>query len=88
MEEVFIRYRDDQSNQIDAIGYTGSNILEVLHFVGLSGFLIDFEDDETMFLGMIGYEIKVRKGDYIIRGYDHTYQVCNARLFNATFSVI
>ena len=87
MEEVFLQYKDDSDTIVEVIGYTGKNLLEVLHFVGLSGFLIDFEDDETMYLGMLGYEIKVRKGDYILRGYDDMLLVCNARVFNATYTI-
>ena len=87
MDNVFIRYKDDNDTIVEVIGYTGENLLEVLHFTGQSGFLIDFEDDETMYLGMLGYELKVRKGDYILRGYDDSLQVCNARIFNATFTV-
>ena len=87
MEEVFLQYRDDSDTIVEVIGYTGENLLEVLHFVGLSGFLIDFEDDETMYLGMLGYELKVRKGEYILRGYDNKLLVCNARVFNATYTI-
>jgi hypothetical protein len=88
MEDVCLLYKDDKGTHIEAIGYTGSNLLEILHFVGVSGFLIDFEDDGTMFLGLLGYEIKVKKGDYILRGYDNKLEVCNPRIFNATFTII
>jgi hypothetical protein len=83
-----LRYQDDKGNVIEAIGYTGENILEVLSFVGLSGFLVDFEADLEMHLDFVGYSLAIKRSDYLIRGYDDVVNVCTARVFVATFTLI
>ena len=74
---------------IEAIQYNGINITEVESFVGakLPSVLLSVEDTQLVIPTLEG-DMKVSKGDYIIKGIKGEFYPCKPDIFKQSYNMI
>ena len=74
---------------IEAIQYNGINITEVEDFVGakLPSVLLSVEDTQLVIPTLEG-DMKVSKGDYVIKGIKGEFYPCKPDIFEKTYDVV
>ena len=74
---------------IEAIQYDGINITEVESFVGvkLPTVLLSVEDTQLVIPTLEG-DMKVSKGDYVIKGIKGEFYPCKPDVFKSTYNVV
>ena len=74
---------------IEAIQYNGINITEVEDFVGakLPSVLLSVEDTQLVIPTLEG-DMKVSKGDYVIKGIKGEFYPCKPDVFKSTYNVV
>ena len=74
---------------IEAIQYDGTNITEIESFVGekLSTIMSSVEDTQLVIPTLEG-DMKVSKGDYVIKGIKGEFYPCKPDVFEKTYDVV
>ena len=74
---------------VEAIQYNGINITEVESFVGvkLPTVLLSVEDTQLVIPTLEG-DMKVSKGDYVIKGIKGEFYPCKPDVFKSTYNVV
>ena len=74
---------------IEAIQYDGANITEIETFVGakLPSVWLSVEDTQLVISTLEG-DMKVSKGDYVIKGIKGEFYPCKPDIFKSTYNVI
>ena len=74
---------------VEAIQYNGINITEVEDFVGakLPTLLLSVEDTQLVIPTLEG-DMKVSKGDYVIKGIKGEFYPCKPNIFKSTYNVV
>ena len=71
---------------IDAIKWTGDNLMEVLIFTGAESAEYSLLDAELTIDTLEG-RMKASKGDYIIKGVKGEFYPCKPDIFHATYDI-
>lgn len=69
---------------VEAIQYTENNLLEVMKFCGEGKTLFDY----YLYIVTLEGNMRVHKGDYIIRGVRGEVYPCEKSIFEETYEVI
>lgn len=69
---------------VEAIQYTKNNLLEVMKFCGEGKTLFDFH----LYVVTLEGNMRVHKGDYIIRGVQGECYPCEKNIFEETYEVV
>ena len=69
---------------VEAIQYTKNNLLEVMKFCGEGKTLFDY----YLYIVTLEGNMRVHKGDYIIRGVRGEVYPCEKSIFEETYEVI
>ena len=74
---------------VEAIQYNGINITEIESFVGvkLPTVLLSVEDTQLVIPTLEG-DMKVSKGDYIIKGINGEFYPCKPSVFEQTYELV
>ena len=67
---------------VEAIQYTGDNLLEVMKFCK-DALFIDY-----LYIATLEGNTRVRKGDYIIKGVRGEFYPCEKSIFEETYEVV
>ena len=83
------RYRK-KPVEVDVIKWDGTNAEEVFKFVE-SGNTVKFKKDGnkySLFIVTLEGEMRVKEGDYVIRGVHDEYYPCDPDIFNKTYEKV
>lgn len=78
-----MKYRK-KSIVVDAIQYTDDNLLEIMKFCGEGKTLFDY----YLYIVTLEGNMRVYKGDYIIKGVHGEFYPCEKSIFEETYEVV
>ena len=73
---------------VEAIQYNGINITEIESFVGAKLPTVWTSDDTQLIIPTLEGNMKVSKGDYIIKGIKGEFYPCKPDVFKSTYNVV
>lgn len=73
--------------QVQAVQWTGDNYEEIANFVGRIGFPCSFDKDSVI-IETLENDYYAIKGDWIIRGIDGKFYLCDPDIFEKTYEEV
>lgn len=69
---------------VEAIQYTGDNLLEIMKFCGEGKTLFDY----CLYIATLEGNMRVNIGDYVIKGVRGEFYPCEKSIFEETYEVV